>query len=464
MTSSTPTHYDTLIIGGGQAGVPLAYALAGAGQSVALVERKHLGGSCVNFGCTPTKAAIASAELAQHSRRAAEFGLVGAALKPDLAAVLARAQRIADASRGSLEQGLSADGGPDWLRGQARLGGRDGELFRVQITSQDGLPVAVTARTVVLNTGTRTALPPIDGLDSVDFIHSGNWLRRPELPGQLLIVGGGYIGLEMSQFYRRMGAGVTVVHGAAEVLGGEDPEVSGALRELLEAEGIHFVLGHHAAKVERSGEGVRLHLEGGAVLNGTHLFLATGREANTDDLGLETVGLRPGKGGVLEVDERLSTPVAGLWAAGDIRGGPMFTHTAWDDYRILESQLIGDKSRTTERIVPYAVFTEPNLARVGLSEREAQASGKAIKIARFEMSQDGKAKETGQTEGFIKVISDAHSGQLLGATLLCAGGAELIHSYIDLMNAHAPVAVIQNAVHIHPTLAEAVQSAVTKLG
>jgi pyruvate/2-oxoglutarate dehydrogenase complex dihydrolipoamide dehydrogenase (E3) component len=463
MTTTTPVHYDTLIIGGGQAGVPLAYALAGAGQRVALAERKHLGGSCVNFGCTPTKAAIASADLARRSTRAAEFGLVGAALRPDLAAVLARAQRIADASRLSLEEGLGADGGPEWLRAHARLGGRDGELFRVQLTPQDGAPFSVTAKSVVLNTGTRTALPPIDGLNSVEFIHSGNWLRRPKLPGHLLIVGGGYIGLEMSQFYRRMGAEVTVVHGAAEVLDREDPEVSAALRTILEAEGVRFALGHHAASVERSGPGLRLHLDGGEVLEGTHLFLATGRLANTDDLGLETVDLQPGKGGVLTVDERLATPVAGLWAAGDIRGGPMFTHTAWDDYRILESQLIGDGSRTTERIVPYAVFTEPNLARVGLSEPEARASGTAIKVARFEMKQDGKAREIGAAQGFIKLVSDAHSGHLLGATLLCESGAELIHSYIDVMNAQAPVSVIQNAVHIHPTLSEAVQSAVSTL-
>ena len=447
--------YDVLIIGGGQAGIPLAHALHAAGRRVALAERKHLGGSCVNFGCTPTKAVLASAGLAAQSRRAAEFGLIGEALKPDLAAVLRRAQGIAAESRTGLEQGLSEPDGPVWLHGQARLDGRDGERFRVVI---DG--VTHTADQVVVNTGTRTALPHIEGLDTVNYIHSGNWLTRPELPGHLLVVGGGYIGLEMGQFYHRMGAEVTVVHGHPEVLDREDADVASALRALLEGEGLKFALGHGAERVEATSTGLRLHLKEGGTLEGTHLFLATGRTPNTDDLGLETVGVQLGKGGLMEVDERLATSVAGLWAAGDVRGGPMFTHTSWDDYRILESQMIGDGRRTTERIVPYAVFTEPNLGRVGVSEREAREQGLEVKISRFEMKKDGKAREIGEPEGFIKVIVDAGSGALLGVAVLAAEGAEIVHSYIDLMNARAPYTVLRDAVHIHPTLAEAVQSAV----
>ncbi len=459
MTSQTQgTHHDVLIIGGGQAGIPLAHALKAAGRQVALAERKHLGGSCVNFGCTPTKAVLASAQLAAQSRRAREFGLRGEPLTPDLGAVLARASGIAAESRSGLEEGLSDPQGPLWLRGQARLDGRDGEHFRVVV---DG--VTHTAAQVVVNTGTRTAKPPIEGLDSVDFIHSGNWLDRPDLPGHLLVVGGGYIGLEMGQFYRRMGADVTVVHGGAEVLDREDPDVAGALRALLEAEGVRFALGHSAESVEVTPSGVRLHLKGGGTLEGTHLFLATGRKPNTDDLGLESVGLRPGKGGVLEVDERLATSVPGLWVAGDVRGGPMFTHTSWDDYRILESQMLGDGRRTTDRIVPYAVFTEPNLGRVGVSEREAREQGLNVKVSTFEMKRSGKAREVGEPEGFIKVIVDADSGALLGAAVLAAEGAEIVHSYIDLMNARAPYSTLRDAVHIHPTLAEAVQSAVKSI-
>src|SRR6185312_14495411 len=277
------------------------------------------------------------------------------------------------------------------------------------------------------------------------------------LPHHLLIVGAGYVGLEMSQFYRRMGAQVTVVHTADQIAEHEDRDV---------AEGIRFMLGHRAKRVGKTATGVRTTLEVGGkehVIESSHLFLATGRKPNTDDLGLDTVGVAVSDKGIVEVDERLATSAAGIWAAGDIRGGPMFTHTSWDDYRILVSQLLGDGTRTTDRIVPYAVFTDPELGRVGMSERQARESGKNVRVGRFEMRDNGKAREIGETSGFCKVVVDAESEQILGAAVLAAHGGELVHLFVDLMNARARYGVLRDAIHIHPTLAEAMQSAVAQL-
>lgn len=454
--------FDLLIIGGGQAGPTLANALATAGKRVALAERKYLGGSCVNFGCTPTKAAIASARVAHLARRGADFGLQIPTVNVDFPAVLARARAIVMKSRNGLQSWLEGTDNLALLHGHARFEGRDGNLFRLRVGEQ-----MVTAEQVVLDTGTRSIIPPIDGIEAMDVLHAGNWLDRPELPTRLVIVGGGYIGLEMAQFYRRLGSHVVVVESAGQIAGHEDPDVASALQALLEAEGVEFRLKVRIARVEGKTGRIVLRLEGkgdAAVIEATHLFIATGRRPNTDDLGLERIGVKTSKQGFVEVDERLSTTVKGVWVAGDIRGGPMFTHTAWDDYRILQSQIIGDGSRTTERVVPYAVFTDPELGRVGMTEREAREAGRAVKVGRFEMRRNGKAVEIGETAGFIKVIVDAQTSRVLGAAVLANEAAELVHIYIDLMNAGAPYSVIRDAVYIHPTQAEAVQSAVATLG
>jgi pyruvate/2-oxoglutarate dehydrogenase complex dihydrolipoamide dehydrogenase (E3) component len=453
-------HYDVLIIGGGQAGIPLAWKLVAQGKQVALAERERLGGSCVNFGCTPTKAAIASARVAHQARRAGEYGLHIPEVRVDFAAVLKRARRIAAESRAGLDSGLEDSVNPFLIRGQARLDGRAKEGFRVQIGQQ-----SLTAKELVLNTGTRSLIPDLEGLETIDFLHAGNWLDRSELPEHLLMLGGGYIALEMGQFYRRMGSKVTIIERGERILAREDPEVAAALQRLLEAEGIAFRTDTTIERAETKA-GVTLHTRHGeraGTLHGSHLFIATGRRPNTDDLGLETVGVQQDDHGYVRIDARLATNVEGIWAAGDIRGGPQFTHTSWDDHRILLSQMTGDKSRTTERHVPYAVFTDPELGRIGMTAAEAKQSGKKIKIARFEMQKNGKASELGETAGFIQVIADAETDQLLGATLLCAEASELVHIYIDLINAKAPYTVLRDAIHIHPTLAEAVQSAATAL-
>jgi pyruvate/2-oxoglutarate dehydrogenase complex dihydrolipoamide dehydrogenase (E3) component len=452
-----PRSFDVVIIGGGQAGIPLAHALAGEGRSVALIERKHLGGSCVNFGCTPTKAAVASARLAHEIGRAREFGVEVAGWAVDFPAVIDRARAIAAESRAGLERGLSGPN-PAWLRGQARLAGRDGQAFKVRMDGEE-----LRAREVVLNTGTRTRVPPIAGIEGVPFVHAGNWLDHRERPEHVIVLGGGVIALEMSQFYRRMGSRVTIVERGPRIAKTEDEPVSLGLQDVFRGEGIELRLGTVTEAVSRNGAGVRVRVkgaQGAEELTGSHLFVATGRQPNTDDLGLETVGVTVGRDGAVGVDERLSTPVPGLWVGGDIRGGPQFTHTSWDDYRILFDQMTGHGARTTRRIVPYAIFTDPEVGRVGMNEAQAKASGRAFDLHRFEMARNGRARERGSSVGFVHVIVERGTHLILGATVFADQGAELVHLYVDLMNAGAPATVMRDAVHIHPTMSEGIQSAV----
>lgn len=454
--------FDVVIIGGGQAGIPLAWAVAAKGQSVALVERKDLGGSCVNFGCTPTKAAIASAKVAHMARRSRDFGIRVGNVEVDYEVVLARAREIALGSRKNLERSFAAAVNPKLIEGHAKLDGREGERFRIRVGDD-----VVLAKQAVLNTGSRSEIPEIKGLREIPFLHAGNWLDPHMKPSHVVTLGSSYIAVEMSQFYRRLGFDVTVLVRSGEILRKEDPDVAAALRELLESEGIRFLTRTQLRSVKGAKTGLTLEVEENGVARKTaasHVFVATGRKPNTDDLGLETVGLSPRPDGVIPVDHRLASAIPGIWVAGDIRGGPQFTHTSWDDYRILESQLCGRGNRTTDRVLPYAIFTDPELGRVGPTETELNRAGKRVKSARFEMRRNGKAHEIGEDQGFIKVVADEKSGEILGAAVLSANGAELVHLFIDLMNAKAPYTVMRDAVHIHPTLAEAVQSAVAALG
>ena len=454
-------NYDVLIIGGGQAGIPLAHALAAAGKKVALAERKDLGGSCVNFGCTPTKAVIASARAVFQARRGAVFGLRIPSVDVDFPAVIDRARSLVVQARASLRRGFEGPEKPELLLGQARLRGREKKAFRVRVGRHD-----VLAAQVVLNTGTRSRRPSIPGLGSADSLDAENWLEEHRLPEHLVFLGGGYIALEMSQFYLRMGSRVTVVEKSGQILAREDDDIVLLLQRLLESEGVEFRLDTEVKKVERHRGGVTLRTQSRGFkgeIRASRLFVAAGRQPNTGDLGLEAVGVKTSKEGFVVVNERLATSVPGIWAAGDIRGGAMFTHTSWDDFRILASQLAGDGSRTTRRVVPYAVYTDPELGRVGMTEREARDAGRKIKIGRFEMRNNGKARELSETEGVIKVIVDAKTDRLLGAAVLSSEASELVHMYVDVMNAKAPYTVIRDAVHIHPTLAEAVQSAVSAI-
>ncbi|NMG56103.1 FAD-dependent oxidoreductase [Aromatoleum aromaticum] len=342
------------------------------------------------------------------------------------------------------------------IRAHARFKGKDGDHFRLEVGARE-----VLAREVVLDTGTRSAVPPIENLHEQDFINSENWLDRPQLPDRLVVVGGGYIGLEMGQFYRRLGSEVTIVQHGAQIAGHEDRDVADALQQLLEDERIGFRIGAKATRVRKLAAGLALTLDtdaGCEELEASDLFVAVGRQPNTDEQGLETIGLAPDDEGIIDVDSRLRTEVAGVWAVGDIRGGAMFTHTSWDDYRIVASQVLGDGSRTLDRVVPYAIFTEPQLGRVGMTEDEARRAGRNIRVGRFDMAGNGKARELGETRGFIKVVVDADSCKLLGTAVLAEDAAELVQLYVILMNVDAPYTVIENAVLIHPTLAEAAQS------
>jgi pyruvate/2-oxoglutarate dehydrogenase complex dihydrolipoamide dehydrogenase (E3) component len=449
---------DVMVIGGGQAGIPLARDLAARGRRVILAERKHLGGSCVNFGCTPTKAAIASARLAHLARRAADFGLRIPDVQVDFAAVIERARNIALASRHYHDRTFEESENPKLARGHARLAGRAEGGFRVRVGDDEFM-----AREVVIDTGTRSAIPPIEGLKDIPFLHAGNWLEATALPEQLAIIGSGAIGLEMAQFYRRLGSRVAVVEAGHQIAGHEDADIADALRKLLEDEGIVFRLGASLKSIGSERGSLSLRLGEGSPIEASHLFVATGRKPNTDDLGLETVSVKMSPQGIIEADERLATNVEGIWVAGDVRGGPQFTHTAWDDYLVLLSQMAGDRKRTTRRVVPYAIFTDPELGRVGMTEQQAREAGHDIKIGRFDMAHSGKAREIGEDKGTIKVVIDAKSEQILGAAVLAVEGAELVHCYIELMNARAPFTVLRDAVQIHPTLGEAVQSAVADL-
>jgi len=453
------TDYGVLIIGGGQAGIPLAYKLAAEGRTVALAERKDLGGSCVNFGCSPTKAAIASAKVAFQARRAGEYGVEIPEVRVDFPAVLRRARGVAETKRAGLDKGLEGSENPALIRDHARLEGREEGGFRVSVGDR-----SLLVGEVVLNTGTRTLVPPIEGLEDVDYIDAGNWLEREELPGHLAVVGGSYIGLEMAQFYRRMGSDVTVVVGSSDhVTSGEDDDVSEAMRGILAEEGVKFVFCERARGVAADGSGLVLTLDGEDPpdVHATHLFLASGRRPNTDDLGLENVGVGTDGRGFVETDERLATDAEGIWAGGDIRGGPMFTHTSYDDHRVLLSQMAGDGKRTTDRVVPYGIFTDPELGRVGMTERAAREAGHDVEVHYLNMEEEkGKAYELGENKGFIKVVSDANTDRVLGAAVLTAEGAELVHIYEDLMNADEPLSVVREAVYIHPTLAEDIQSAI----
>jgi len=426
-------NFDVLIIGGGQAGPPLARALAKAGKTVALAERKYLGGSCVNFGCTPTKAAIASARVAHLARRAGDFGLRISQVDVDFAAVIRRASEIALESRTGLDRSFENSANPKLLRGHARFLG-PGFVLQVDETR-------VTAKQVVIDTGTRTAIPDIPGLDKINYIHSGNWLRHTQLPERLAMVGGDYIGLEMAQFYRRMGSQVVVWERGPRIAMKEDEDVSAAIQKFLELEGIQFRLGAHIQSMDD--------------LDGADVFLATGRKPNTDDLGLEKAGIETDQFGFIKVNARLETNVPGTWALGDVKGGPAFTHISYNDFQIVDANLTQGKNLTTDnRIVPYSVFTDPQLGGVGMTEKEARAKGYQLKIGKIPMSWVARAIERDETAGLMKIIVDAATDRILGATVLATDGGELIHVLYTLMLGNLPYTLLKGAVYIHPTLAE----------
>jgi pyruvate/2-oxoglutarate dehydrogenase complex dihydrolipoamide dehydrogenase (E3) component len=445
--------YDAIVIGTSQGGRFLPLELAKAGQKVALVERGQIGGVCVNTGCTPTKTMVASARIAYQARRGAEYGVHIGPVSVDLAAVRERKRAMVAGARQNYVSRLSRDG-LDLIEGEAHFTGPKS----VEIALTNGGTRQISAPVVVIDAGTRPRPPEITGAGQVPVLDSTSIMELDELPEHLIILGGGYIGLEFGQMFRRFGSEVTIVQRAPRLLKIEDEDVSDEVTAILRDEGITVLTSSTPVGVESAGGRLRLTVrtEGGERrVEGSHLLSATGRIPNTGALAPGAAGIRLDDRGFIEVDEHLETSVPGVYAMGDVKGGPAFTHVSYDDYRILHANLIGhEKSSTRDRIVPYTVFIDPQLGRAGLTEREARTQGRAIRVAKLPMSAVVRALETGETRGFMKVIVDADTGQILGCAILGTEGGEIMTMIQVAMLGKLTYTAMANAIFTHPLLAE----------
>ena len=455
---TTTSRYDAIVIGSGQGGGPLAGALAGAGWRTALIERVHVGGTCINEGCTPTKTMVASARVAYLARRAADFGVDAGPVGVDMVRVRQRKRDIVQSFRSGGERRLTG-AGVDLLMGGAAFTGPGS----VAVELRDGERRTLEAGTIVVNTGARPAEPPLEGLDRVPRLDSTSIMELDAVPERLLVLGGGYVGLEFGQMFRRFGAEVTIVQRGPALLAREDPDVAEAVLGIVREDGIEVLLDANATRVEPSGDGgARLEVEvGGAVrrLSGSHLLVAAGRRPNSDGLGLEEAGIATDGRGFVRVDERLRTNVPGVYAIGDVTGGPAFTHISYDDFRILRANLLeGGDATTRGRLVPYTVFIDPQLGRVGMSEAEARASGRPVRVARLPMSSVARALEVDEPRGFMKAVVDAESDQVLGCAVLGIEGGEIMAILQTAMMGRVPYPVLREAVFAHPTLAESLNN------
>jgi len=443
------SRYDAIVIGSGQAGNPLSQKLADHGWTVALVEKEHLGGTCVNTGCTPTKTMMASAQVAHYCRQAANWGVNAEAVRVDLSSVIARKERIVSQWRAGIERKIEARKNLHLYRGHARFI----QPRRIRVGDQE-----LESERIFINTGTRPAIPPLQGLDRIDYLTNASIMQLREVPAHLLVLGGGYVGLEFGQMFRRFGSLVTIVHRGDHVLPREDADVAEELKGALEKEGIRFVLQADSTHVEKQDGQIVVRLETGSgdqTISGSHLLVATGRRPNTDDLGLESTGVDLTREGFVKVNGRLETNVPGIWALGDVKGGPAFTHISYNDYQILYANLIEGKNLTTDdRLVPYAVFTDPQLGRVGLTEKESRAAGHKLKVGKIPTAWVARAIERDETSGMMKVVVDAATDRILGAAILAPEGGELVQILEFVMLAGAPYTLLKGAVYIHPTLAE----------
>jgi pyruvate/2-oxoglutarate dehydrogenase complex dihydrolipoamide dehydrogenase (E3) component len=444
------TAYDAIIIGTGQAGPSLAERLAASGMKVAICERKLFGGTCVNTGCIPTKTMVASAYAAHMARRAADFGVgVEGPVSVDMKQVKARKDAISEKSRTSIES---------WLKGM-----ENGTVYEGHARFESPHEVSVgdtrlTAERIFINVGGRALIPPMPGLDQVDYLTNTSMMAIDFLPRHLVIIGGSYVGLEFGQMYRRFGSEVTVIEMGPRLVGREDEDVSAAVKEILEREGIHVRLNASCISVGKRGAEVTASVdctEGPPEISGSHLLLAVGRRPNTDDLGLEKAGVQQDKHGYIVVDDQLRTNVPGIWALGDCNGKGAFTHTSYNDFEIVAANLLdNDPRRVSDRIITYALYIDPPLGRAGATEAQVRSGGRPALMATRPMTKVGRAVEKGETQGFMKILVDAETRQILGASILGTGGDEVIHCLLDLMYAKAPYTVMQRAVHIHPTVSE----------
>ena len=442
--------YDSIVIGTGQSGPSLARRLSDAGQTVAVIERKFFGGTCVNTGCTPTKTLVASAYAAHLARRATEFGVtIPGQITVDMKAVKARKDYVLGLSRDGIELSLKNLKGCTVYQGHARFTAPKS----VAVSDQ-----TLEADRIFINVGGRALVPPIEGLDRVDYLTNSSMLDVDELPPHLVILGGSYIGLELAQIYRRFGSEVTVIELAPRLIAREDEDVSLAVADILRGEGIAIRVDTKVVGVARHGNGVAvdvIHDGAHSQIIGSHLLLAIGRRPNTDDLGLEMAGIAVDERGFIKVDDKLCTNVSGVWAMGDCNGRGAFTHTSYNDFEIIAANVLdqGDR-RVSDRITAYALYTDPPLGRVGMTEADVRRSGKPALMATLAMANVSRAFEKGETLGFMKILVDKESKKFLGASFLGLSGDELVHSILDLMYAGAPYTVLQRAVHIHPTVSE----------
>ena len=442
--------FDAIIIGAGQAGPPLAGRLTAAGMSVALIERHLFGGTCVNTGCMPTKTLIASAYAAHLARRAADYGvMLDAPPRIDMARVKARADAVSAKARAGVENWLRGMKGCTVINGHARFVAPD----TVSVGEE-----RLTAPRIFIDVGGRAAVPPLPGVDQVPYLTNTSLLALDRLPEHLIIIGGSYIGLEFAQMYRRFGAEVTIVEKEQRLVAREDEDVSQAIREILEGEGITMRLSAECIRLAPHPDGVAVGVEcasGDPETIGSHVLLAVGRRPNTDELGLDKAGVATDSRGYIQVDDFLATSMPGIWALGECNGRGAFTHTAYNDFEIVTANLLdGEARKVSERILGYALYIDPPLGRVGMTDNQARASGRPLLAGHRPMSRVGRAIEKGEMQGFMKAVIDAETRKILGATILGTSGDEAIHGIIDIMNAGVPYTILQRAVPIHPTVSE----------
>jgi pyruvate/2-oxoglutarate dehydrogenase complex dihydrolipoamide dehydrogenase (E3) component len=441
--------FDAIIIGSGQGGNPLSFRFADLGWRVALIEKADVGGTCINTGCTPTKTMVHRALVAHYARNAARWGVHAENVSADLKTIVAQKDKVVHYFRGGKQESIDKRPTMQLFRGRARFVGPH------QIQVGEAL---LESEKIFINTGGRARIPDIPGFSSVKFLTNRSIMELTALPEHLLILGGGYIGLEFGQMFRRFGSQVTVIQDSNQIVGREDPEVSAEVQKFLESEGIAFLLNAQVTRAEQKGNSIALSVNGKSgpsTVSGSHLLAAIGRQPNTDDLGLEKAGVETDKHGFVKVNSRLETNVPGIWAIGDVKGGPAFTHISFNDFQILDANLTQGKNLTIEnRIVPYCVFTDPQLGGVGMTEKEARAAGYKLKIGRIPMSYVARAVERDETAGLMKIVVNAANDQVLGATILASEGGELVHVLYTLMLGRLPYTLLKGAIFIHPTLAE----------
>ncbi|TIL65948.1 FAD-containing oxidoreductase [Mesorhizobium sp.] len=444
----TAKPFDAIIIGAGQAGPPLAGRLTAAGMSVALIERKLVGGTCVNTGCMPTKAMVASAYAAHLARRAADYGVtLSGPVGVDYKAIKARKDKVSDDARGNLESWIAGMDKCTLYRGHARFETADTVRVGDDLLSADK---------IFINTGGRASVPDLPGVDDIPFLTNSSMMDLDVLPRHLVVVGGSYVSLEFAQMFRRFGSQVTVIEKSPRLIGREDEDVSAAILSILESEGITVHLGAGDISFARQGSDIAVTFTAGqAPAVGSHVLLAVGRTPNTDDLGLDKAGVELDKRGFIVVDDQLRTSVPGIWAMGDCNGKGAFTHTSYNDYEIVAANLLdNDPRRVSDRIEAYALYTDPPLGRCGMTEAAVRKSGRRALVGQRPMTRVGRAVEKGETQGFMKILADADTNEILGCSVLGPGGDEAIHCVLDLMYAKAPISTLARAMHIHPNVSE----------